>query len=132
MMAAKPADTALSIFGACAQDYDWYAAVKSDFEHGDDFDAPDDWSYTVTMYNDADAPSMSDVTTVRINHTVIMRTARKIVNRGYDTLPDYARPSNACREACKALIFDVDSADFDADTADQVLQLAVLGEVRYS
>jgi hypothetical protein len=30
---------------------------------------------------------------------------------------------------CRNLIFDADEVDFDADSADQLLQVAVLGEI---
>lgn len=63
-----------------------------------------------------------------VNHHGIMRAVRacaKHVNRPRGV-------GNACAQQARNFLFKRDQADFDSDTADQVIQVAAFGEIIYS
>lgn len=114
-----PQDTADHFFGAAIDHYSWW----SHFEGSWDFreSAPDDWSMTVRIDN----PNGPGKLTRIVTHSMLMGAVRTIL-RG-----DGKYVSDATRQECRNFMFDRGATDFDADTADQVVQMAVLGEVVY-
>lgn len=114
-------DTAMHIFGAIPAAYDWWRGVT---EHWDTQDAPDGWTATVRVTDPEDATE-ERVITKTITHADLMGAIRKIMSG------EVTDVSDSCRAECRNFVFNRDSADFDAATSDEVLQLAVLGEIPY-
>lgn len=127
MRKVTPAETLTHFFGAGAQAYSWYVTynlttVVADAEDSRSWDDATDWSCVFTM-EDPDADGTKRYT---VTHADVMRAIRAISGK--------ARPkhtSDACVRACKDMIFQTDEADFDAATADEVLQVAMFGQVVY-
>lgn len=63
--------------------------------------------------------------TAVVSHDVVMTTARLIVS----DRPQYA--SDALVRECRHLLADADEADFDASSANELLQVIVLGKIAY-
>jgi hypothetical protein len=100
------------------------------------------WQRAVTA--DADTPQWTAVLscedgyggtkTVTVSHDVVLATARQVVGSAGKTLrtprgSEYPAWSRTLEQQCWRLLTDPDDADFDAPCADELLQLAVLGEV---
>jgi hypothetical protein len=120
MNTGKPQDTFDHTIGAGALQWSWWLDAKTTGIDGDG-QADDGWTVALTV---DDGPESAPTTTVVLGHSEIMSAARKIMagNAGRFV-------SDATRVACRDLIFAADEADFDANTADELLQVAVLGEV---
>lgn len=120
MKTATPQDTWAHTIGAGALQYEWWHEAQRVKGVSDDGDANDDWEYKITA-DDGDGGEK----TATLNHAAVMAAVRKIAAK------DCAIPgigSATIREA-RHLIFNVDETDFDACTADEVLQVIVLGEI---
>lgn len=113
--------TTADIFGALPNIFSWWVSVDLDWDVSKD--APDGWSASVTIENPNEGPA---TITKTVNHSVIMEAVGKIV------ADEVLHTSDKCRRECRNLLFDLDSLDYDSDTADEVLQVAVLGEAPYS
>lgn len=128
MRKVTPAETLSMFLGAGAESYSWYVSEKLTTEGADsadvlNWDNVTAWSCEFVM----DDPDEGDKeTTHTVTHDDIMRAVRKFAGK---TPPKYS--TDACQRACKDLIFRTDEADFDAATADEVLQVAMFGEVIY-
>jgi hypothetical protein len=112
MNTATPQDTQDHILGSGALGYEWWHAVT---ETG--MDTPD-WSAVITADDGDDGEAIATV-----NHSAVMKAARAIMK----DKPKYA--SDALVRECRNLVFDADNADFDANSADELLQFIVLGEI---
>lgn len=122
-MEPTQADTETWIFGSGFATWSWWRSIRRQFDYNDDHTAPDGWTWVVTADNRADGkPSV----TKTITHAQLVTTFALIRDGGGG---EYV--SNRCREECKAVFTDPDDVDFDADTADQVVQVAVFGQVHY-
>lgn len=119
------------LFGSgCVGEYTWYHRYEPPAGESKDGKVPAGWSAKITMINGNDRP-----VTKEISYETVMSRARRIV-REY-LMEDPAHPEHNTRygygdilvQECAKLIFDPDAVDFDADSADQFLQLLVLGEV---
>lgn len=124
-MEPTQADTEMMIFGAGAEVYSWWVKIAADFEHDADVHAPDGWTYRVWHMS---ADEEETVGPVVIDHETIMQAMRTIV----DTMP--LGYSTECFKNCARIVYaqtadDFDAVDFDAGTADEVLQVAVYGKV---
>lgn len=118
MSAPTPFETNLHIIGSGALGYAWYQVI--DTHQPDDINAPEaayaDWSIKVKDTEEGD--------TYLINHCNIMRAIRRAATGS-------GKVSDACKREAQNFIFRRDDTDFDADTADQIIQLATFGEVVY-
>lgn len=100
--------------------YPWWVISEDRCEREDQyFTALEGWEWIVTPLDpDSEEPGEP----VTITHGTLMDAIRK-VTKG-------AEVSKACRAACWLVVFGRDDeVDFDAASADEVLQIAVYGEV---
>lgn len=116
---ASPQDTFDAIFGAGAMMYSWW--INAEFTGIDSAGTIQtiDWTVKVT----AEGADENEEVTVTIDHALILKTARQIIKAA----PKYA--SDALVRESRNLIFDADELDFDANSADEILQVIVLGEI---
>lgn len=125
MRKITPDDTATLFIGSGALSYPWY---RVDDMHGVnlglDVASADDWHVLLVHCDpDADIP----IAEVRVDHRAIMRAIRKIVKGSTDIHPD-----SETGRACRVLLSrGADEADYDAITADSVIQIAAFGKVIY-
>jgi hypothetical protein len=112
MNPATPQDTFDHMIGAGAFQWEWWHGLRVTGE-----DTPE-WTATVTIDNGDDGE-----VTKTIDHKTVMAAARRFMSNP----PKYS--GDAARQACRDLVFNRDEADFDADSADQLLQFIVLGEI---
>ena len=115
---ASPQDTFDSLFGSGAMMYSWW--INAEFlgiDSGGHIQT-DEWTAKVTAEN-----GDGGETTVTIDHKAILKAARQIMK----VRPEYA--SDALVRESRHLIFDADELDFDANSADEILQVIVLGEI---
>lgn len=115
---ASPKDTYDHMFGSGALSYSWWLDTKTTGVEGGTWKVSPDWSVEVTADDGNDGR-----TTVTVNHAEVMKAARKVL----DTPPKYS--SDALAQECRHLIFNNDETDFDANSADELLQFIVLGEI---
>jgi hypothetical protein len=115
---ASPQDTFDAIFGAGAMMYSWW--INAEYTGIDSAGTiqTKDWTVKVTAENGDGGES-----TVVIDHKAILKAARQIIKAA----PKYA--SDALVRESRNLIFDADELDFDANSADEILQVLVLGEI---
>lgn len=118
MARITPQDTETHIMGAGATQYGWYLGSDWNYEYGDDLDAPDDWERTYEMED----PESEGTIIVTVNHDALMITIRKIASGEGGT-------NRTCIEECKRFLADPEDADFDAYSADEVLQVLAYGRV---
>ena len=111
-------DTFDHMLGAGALGYEWWHAVDTTGVEPNGYDATPEWSAKIT----ADNGDGGEVTTT-INHKAVLKAARQVMA----SPPKYA--SDALVRECRHLIFDADETDFDACSADELLQFMVLGEI---
>ncbi len=92
----------------------------------------DDWNVTLLM----DDPEYPDETiSAYLDSETILDMARNLVNdTGIGEHGESAnyKVSQDCRRQCELLFEDPDEVDFDADTADQLIQCIAYGEVVFS
>jgi hypothetical protein len=122
MPKVTPQDTGDHFIGSGALSWEWWRVVEM---HGIDHpDNADDWRVVVEECYDGVLTGKR----VTFDHASVMRAVRLIAAgkaKGID------RDSVTGRE-CQALIFKgADATDFDASSADSVLQVAAFGEVIY-
>jgi hypothetical protein len=119
-------DTHDHIFGAGAYTYSWWEGRARAWKWAWDGmgDVPDGWAYVLKAENPNDEGSVERV----VNHWALIGAMNAIAHPhepwGVDAGP-------ASMRECRAFLFDPDQADFDASTADCVLQVAAFGEVVY-
>ena len=118
MSAAAPQNTFDHMIGSGAFQWSWWLNLEVTGETDDTGTVSDDWAAEITC-EDGNGGRV----TRTIGHKEVMAAARKVMAE----LPRYASQSLA-RE-CSHLVFDADSADFDAPLADELLQFMVLGEI---
>jgi predicted component of viral defense system (DUF524 family) len=123
---ATPQETFDHMLGSGATSYTWWVYVKmlKVIEEG----VSNDWEAELTCENGEDA-----TTTTTINHESVMKAAREILRKYLSDEVELGRsvdqvPHTVIRE-CAHLVFDADETDFDADSADCLLQLMVLGKI---
>jgi hypothetical protein len=112
-------DTYDHIFGSSFDIYDWWGPVRPDWDQRKE--APHGWSVLVPV-RDGETNGWRKVL---VTHSVILGAMRKVAKG------DVKYTSPAAIEACKDFLKDPDDADFDANTADEVMQIATLGELVY-
>lgn len=123
MSAPTHMDTYLHIIGSCAMQYGWYRDIAESNTPDDDplFDHPDMWVGWSVSWTDDDSGDSHTV-----DHAAIMSAMRKIMATDR---PEFL--TGTAVQACRDFMRDRDDADFDADTADQVIQVCAFGKVIY-
>ncbi|MGW2710740.1 hypothetical protein HKX69_05915 [Streptomyces argyrophyllae] len=111
-------DTYDHIFGSSFNMYGWWGPIRPDWDQR--YDAPHGWSVLVPVWD-----GKHRLRTVLVTHSVILAAMRKIAKGSakYTT--------REVVQACQDFLHDPEDADFDANTADEVMQVATLGEVVY-
>lgn len=132
---AKPADTADLIMGAGATGYSWYrGSERPHVWSRSGTKAFEDWHITLLM-EDTESDDEDDNVRVTLDHQVVMKWARYVVaNKGKLQPPTRSGVQHRCwsqalERECTNLLFHVDDADFDAESADELIQLAAYSEV---
>lgn len=125
MTASKitPQDTFSIFIGSGALSYPWYDEISFN-NTGDDIDPPDNWSVTFELPREFAESKGKRYT---LNHKLIMQTVHKIVwgqQKGIN-------PNGVVRKECRIMLRDVEDCDFDAGTADCVLQAVAFNDVVY-
>lgn len=118
MKSPTPEETFGHILGACPDSYSWWDLDSNVAGQN----VPDDWEVKGTVDNPDGGPALP----VQLGHVEIVRAIRKIAS---NKAGKYV--SRSAQKSCSDFIFRRDEADFDAGTADEVLQVATLGEVVY-
>jgi hypothetical protein len=118
MQTASPQDTFDAIFGSGAMVYSWWTNAEFTGINSSGHIQTINWTVKVTADDGDDGETVAT-----IDHKSLLNTARQVIK----TAPTYA--SDALVRECRNLIFNADELDFDADSADQLLQVAVLGEI---
>ncbi|MDX3206084.1 hypothetical protein [Streptomyces scabiei] len=118
----KPQDTYDHIFGASFDMWSWWGVVRSEWDQRGG--APDFWNVIVPIDDPyKDGPALEMVVT----HNILLGAMRRIVD---GRVSKYV--SQYTYQECVSFLKDgPEHADFDADSADQVMQVATLGEVVY-
>jgi len=133
MKTATPTDTCDLIMGSGATTYSWYEDIRDSHLYENERTVFDDWHCTLIMED----PEGDGHLPVTVNHKEVLKWARHVIaNKGKRLL--YGKQgktrrawSTTLESECTNLIFDVDECDFDADSADELLQLIAYGEVIY-
>jgi len=115
---ATPQDTFDHMIGSGALSYEWWHAVDVNGVKANGYDAEDDWSAVISADNGDGGEA-----TVTINHAAVLKAARAVIAKP----PRFA--SDALVRECRHLVFNADETDFDANSADELLQIMVLGEI---
>lgn len=119
MRPVSQADTYMHFVGSMAVAHAWYVDVAM---------TPDDFTLPGAAYVDWSLAWTDSETGKRytVRHTEIMRAVRTFIGS--------QPPKHASRDAieeCRNLVFRPDEVDFDANTADEILQCTAFGEVVY-
>lgn len=121
-------DTWTHIMGSGATQWEWYQDTSCTPDNVGESDSPADyhnWTFTFTDPGEGD----DEPKTYTVGHKDVMQAMRKMVS---NDRPEYV--SDAAVRECKYFLNaetrDFDT-DFDACTADEVLQVAAFGKVIY-
>lgn len=110
------------VFGSGFDAFSWWRGMRREWDPANiTDDAPDGWVWTVRLEN----PNDVGIITKSIDYKVLISAIRKIAKG------DVKHTSKTCIEECQNVLFRPEEADFDCCTADEVVQVAVLGEVVY-
>lgn len=112
-------DTYDHIFGSGFDLYNWWGPVRPEWDQREP--APHGWSVLVPV-EDGETGKLRNVL---VTHSVILAAMRKLATG------DVKYASRSAAEACRDFLNDPEDADFDAGTADEVMQVATLGQVIY-
>lgn len=116
------------IIGSGGLEHPWWTDEDPQYDFGgDDGLAPDDWVMIAEALDDEATGATVKVT---FTHELIVSAMRLIHMRKVAASPE-------CKEACTIVYTSEDEeafdrADFDSDTADEVLQVVAFGKIRYS
>jgi hypothetical protein len=113
---ATPKDTWDHMFGSGATTYSWWLKLKFTGVH--DGEVEPGWSCELTCDNGNGGRK-----TKIVSHVVVMSYARHVMSHDIEYIGE------ATKRECRNLVFDADDVDFDAASADNLLQYIVLGEV---
>jgi len=118
-----PQDTYSIFVGSGALSYPWYEMIAFN-NMGEDIDPLDDWSVTFELPSEF---AENEGKRYTLSHALIMRTVHKIVRGAQKGIS----LNGEVRKECRAMLRDVEDCDFDAGTADCVLQAAAFDDVIY-
>jgi hypothetical protein len=121
-------DTYWCVIGAEPLIWSWWEVVEyfipSDDPWGDNSRKWVGWAIDVALDPDYDPDGQA----YRLDHQTIMRGLQAIVSDAHSYRPVVVDNARMLLSGDRD---SVDSVDFDADTADVVLQVALFGEIRY-
>lgn len=118
-----PQNTFDIFIGSGALSSPWYEEISIT---GSEFgEVTDDWSMTFSLPREFEDDEPS--TRYTVTHKLIMRTVRKIVRGEQKGI----NPNGEVRKECRTMLKDVEDCDFDAGTADCVLQAVAFDDVVY-
>jgi len=121
MAEATPRDTCMQIVGSGAFDYSWYQTISYNEAASQKEGDYVGWEASLGMED-----PLTDETLHRpLNHETVMKALRALASK--DNPPKYA--TSAARVNARRMFTDPDDADFDAASADEVVQIAVYGEI---
>lgn len=129
---ATPANTCELIMGSGATSFEWYHGHGAMYLYELGSSTPrDDWSVTLLMEDPEDS---DDSLAVTVNHEAVMQTAQWVVdNQRYRRVQKFTGSYEAWSETlerqCRNLLDDAGEADFDAASADELLQLLAYDHV---
>lgn len=118
-----PQDTYCHFIGSGALTWSWYTDVAATGDT-DPLAPADDWSVTFALPDDEEDTPGKRYT---LDHASLMRAVHAIV-RGQGK---GINPHGIVRKECRAFLADPSDCDFDAGSADCVMQVAAFGEVIY-
>lgn len=118
-------DTYSHIFGASPLTYSWWEGMKRSWKPNDMDVVPDGWAVAV-IGEDPDSNDPHRGVTALVNHWALIGAMNAIA---HPTEPWGVDAGLAAARECRSFLFDPELADFDADTADSVLQVTVFGDV---
>ncbi|MYX26073.1 hypothetical protein GTY75_05215 [Streptomyces sp. SID8381] len=110
------------IFGVGALTYSWWEGSKRSWKRNDMDEVPDGWTVALIAEN----PEAEGTVTGLVNHWSLIGAMNAIA---HPHEPWGVEAGPATMRECRAFLFDPDHSDFDAGTADCVLQVAVFGSV---
>ncbi|WP_439377852.1 hypothetical protein [Amycolatopsis lexingtonensis] len=116
-------DTNTHFVGSGALGWEWWQVLR---ETGNALgvEVADDWSLTIRDVGDGEEGEE-----FVLDHKALSRAVNTLARTALDKRPEYM--SEQTIRECRAFISDPDEADFDADTADQVIQYVAFGKVVY-
>lgn len=119
MAAITHADTYTHFVGSGALSYPWYTQVRM---------TPDDWTLPDSAYQDwcLEWTDPESGQRHRVAHQDILRAVHRFAG---DRPPAHA--TRAAVRECRNLLRRPDEVDFDAASADEVIQVAGLAEIVY-
>jgi hypothetical protein len=121
-----PQQTYDHILGSGALQWEWFWQHQDTTGYDSETtNVTPDWSETWTMY-DGDHDDSDHVTTVKFDHQNICAAIVKIA------AGEVIQVSGECEKQCAQFLVDPDYADFDACSADEVLQVVAYGHPVYS
>ncbi|MFF3416803.1 hypothetical protein ACFYW9_19200 [Streptomyces sp. NPDC002698] len=111
-------DTYDHIFGSSFDIHSWWGPVRPDWDRRED--APHGWHVMVPVL-DGD----SDWRNVMVTHSMILGAMGRLAEG------DVKYATDSVELECREFLKDPENADFDAATADEVMQMVTLGEIVY-
>lgn len=121
-----PQQTYENLMGVSGEQWSWWAEWADPYGMygvgSDTRTVPDDWTVTGKIA-DPDDPNERITIPFELNHAKILAAVKRLA-----FMPNVRE--EVVRE-CRQLLANADSCDFDADSGDAVLQIAVLGDIVY-
>lgn len=124
LSATSEYDTHIHIIGSGALSYPWYDQVVDNSPHNYLVNQDEYNGWTVTLTEEA-ANAVHGGVTVTLDHAQILKAIRRAA------FDKETKVSEACVREARNFLFRRDETDFDSDTADQIIQVAMFGEVAY-
>ncbi|MFF8629700.1 hypothetical protein [Streptomyces werraensis] len=112
-------DTYDHIFGSSFDIYNWWGQIRPEWDQREP--APHGWSVVVPFEHG----DTGEWRKALVTHSMILSAMRRLAKG------DVKYASDSVAEACRDFLADPEDADFDAATADEVMQIVTLGEVVY-
>jgi hypothetical protein len=125
---ATDADVEMHIIGSRALSYPWWDVYTRPEMESDGLTAVDGWSMTLRYLIDETQDKWSDIVTLTPDmlRKAVMEISHMPVDSPIGVSPD-------CETECRIWEWDGSGVvDLDADTADQILQYTLMGDVLYS
>lgn len=118
-------DTFMHIIGSGALSHSWYTEVESaDVFTDAASDKPEDFVGWWVRWVDQE-----DNKQYTVDHGSVMGAMRRMMKAKDNGRPEWV--SDTASAECRHFLFDRDECDFDAETADEVIQVAAFGHVVY-
>jgi hypothetical protein len=112
-------DTYDHIFGSGFDTYSWWGQVRTSWDMRNP--APDGW----TAYVPVEDGDTGEWRTAMVTHSLILGAMEKLAEG------DVKYATDSVARECREFLKGPEDADFDAGTADEVMQMVTLGEIIY-